>query len=731
MNNLLTSYSIEFNPPLNNVVSFIIAVSILLLTVYSVRNLLPDLPNRVRLFLASLRIIAVLFFLFIFFQPSIVQTTYYLEKDTIALLIDASRSMNYKSDSVSRLDTAREIAKGILARDDIRNEHNIVTYLFSKNIYLNSSPEEIRVINEDTTDILTSLENVRIKHPDLSSIILVSDGADNNLLLNVREDSSSLIKRFAKNLSVPVHTFLAATDKKTNDISLRILSYSPVGFIGKEFEISVRLSNNSELTESVPLTIKENGVPVFSGKYKIPHNTSKDILLTLYPRNTGRNVYEVLTPPQSGEEFTENNSDFFSSKIKKENLRILQITGSVSYDVRFLRHLFKKAPDIDLISFFILRTLESDVNAPDSELSLIPFPTDTVIRESLFGFDVVIFQDFGFVPYGLNSTFSDLNSFIRKGGALIFFTGNNWYRLIGDFITFFDDCMPAVPRTDYNAIENVIYRPELTLEGKTHPVTRILDSQDENNLLFKNLPELHGVHRLSSIKPGAVTLMTAKSQENLPVLLINRCEKGKTVLITTDELWRFSFSEKTPDEFNLYNKLMNNLLLWVTGEPDKEDIVISAGRNRKPSEELRGRYSGIRAESEIYMQTEDGRVTKGRIEADGEFYFDISNLPEGLHSARISYNNQVYNISFFKKRSDIEMQEIAPRPDILKALSKYSGGRYFGDIKDIKNLKPEKKELKRIHTKSSSPLTNRGIFFALLMALFFAEWFFRRMYGHQ
>ncbi|MCX7944752.1 MAG: VWA domain-containing protein, partial [Deltaproteobacteria bacterium] len=181
MKNLLTSYSIDFSPPLGYLISSIIAIPIIILTLYSVRNLLPDLKIKVRFFLASLRILAVCMFLFIFFQPSVIQTTYYLEKDTVVFLIDASRSMAIKSGSFTRLDIAKQALKELLGNENIRNEHNVLVYVFSKTVRLiNPNSDDIKLINEDSTDILSSIEYVRARHNDISNIILISDGADNN-----------------------------------------------------------------------------------------------------------------------------------------------------------------------------------------------------------------------------------------------------------------------------------------------------------------------------------------------------------------------------------------------------------------------------------------------------------------------------------------------------------------------------------------------------------------------
>lgn len=734
MKDLLTSYSIDIDLPFSKTISILLILVIGALTIYSIKNLLPYLTLRVRVFLSTLRIMAVLSFLFVFFQPSIIETTYYLEKDTVAILIDASRSMSYKSREKRRLDIAKEIGKKLYENKELNREHRVVLYTFSKNLHLMDQIDRIEIINEDSTDIINSLEGVKLKHQDISNIFLISDGADNNLLSSPNLDTNSFLKRYLRNLNIPVYTILPGSDQAQNDISINISSSPPVGFIGKPFEIILDITNNSNISDSIPVVVKENGTPVYSGNYRIKNGEKRQISISIFPKNIGRNVYEVSVPPLAGEEYTYNNSDYFTVRITKEIIRILQITGSVSYDVRFLRHLFKKDPNIDLVSFFILRTLNSDVNAPDSELSLIPFPADSVIRDNLLSFDVIIFQDFGFVPYGLNTTFSDINKFVKNGGGLLFITGNNWYKWIGDFISFFDECMPAVPRIDDNAIENIIYKPELTAPGKTHSVTRILNSLEENTLLYKNLPDLHGIHRVNNIKSSSLTLMAARisEAERAPLLMLNRCERGRTALVLTDELWRFSFSEKTPDEFNLYNKLMYNLIQWLAAEPNKEELIISQTPQSDRERRLNGRLTGTISGSDIILQDEDGTQIRGKITDSGDFSFDISKLKEGFHSGIINYQQQVYRTYFYKKDPDLEMRDISIKGEILKSIARYSGGRQI-KAEDVEKgrLDIKKKPIKKIQSQNKTPLWNRGIFFALFILLFTLEWFFRRMHGHQ
>ena len=43
-------------------------------------------------------------------------------------------------------------------------------------------------------------------------------------------------------------------------------------------------------------------------------------------------------------------------RVIRDKIRVLQVAGAPSWDVRALRQMLKSNPNVDLISFFILRT---------------------------------------------------------------------------------------------------------------------------------------------------------------------------------------------------------------------------------------------------------------------------------------------------------------------------------------------------------------------------------------
>src|SRR6185312_6137588 len=137
---------------------------------------------------------------------------------------------------------------------------------------------------------------------------------------------------------------------------------------------------------------------------------------------TGQFVYTVSVPVLPGEAVTANNSRSFVLKVIRDRMRVLLVVGRPSWDERFLRGLLKQDPNVDLVSFFILRSSTSQTKANENELSLIPFP----VREI---FDVVIFQNFAHKDRAyanqVDSFLPDIRDYVLEGGAFAMIGGEN------------------------------------------------------------------------------------------------------------------------------------------------------------------------------------------------------------------------------------------------------------------------------------------------------------------
>ena len=84
------------------------------------------------------------------------------------------------------------------------------------------------------------------------------------------------------------------------------------------------------------------------------------VSFTFTPEQTGAFVYTVAAPVFPGEAVAENNSPLVRAEVIRDRVRVLLVVGRPSWDERFLRGVLKQDPNVDLVSFYILRTSADD-----------------------------------------------------------------------------------------------------------------------------------------------------------------------------------------------------------------------------------------------------------------------------------------------------------------------------------------------------------------------------------
>ena len=171
----------------------------------------------------------------------------------------------------------------------------------------------------------------------------------------------------------------------------------------------------------------------------------------------------------AGERVLDNNAYAFTVQVIRDKIRVLQVVGRPSWDVRSLRSLLKRNPNVDLISFFILRTNESVDSARTHELSLIPFPTDELFYHELGSFDLVIFQNFTHRGFRISQYLPKIRDFVKDGGGVVMIGGEQSFAGGGYANTAFASFLPVV-MSPADKIHSDRFVPELTDIGQVHPI---------------------------------------------------------------------------------------------------------------------------------------------------------------------------------------------------------------------------------------------------------------------
>jgi len=267
------------------------------------------------------------------------------------------------------------------------------------------------------------------------------------------------------------------------------------------------------------------------------------------------------------------------------------VCGRPSWDVRFLRRFFKQTPNVDLIAFFILRTLGESMNVSQKDLSLIAFPTDELFTRELHSFDVVVLQNFDYRPYDIGRLrFQQYLENVRKyvvedGGALLMVGGDLSFAHGGYAKSPLADILPV--RMDPHS--DTLHRGEvdlaLTPAGRAHPITQLSSVGKENVAIWAGLPTLQGCNVTSGLRPNASCLAVhqglSRNGQPVPIIAENEAGAGRVLAVMADTTWHWNFVGVGKGGTNRhYLRFWRNAIQWLTRSPDLQHVRVRAPGGR-------------------------------------------------------------------------------------------------------------------------------------------------------
>ncbi|MFN7135614.1 MAG: theronine dehydrogenase, partial [Myxococcales bacterium] len=327
----------------------------------------------------------------------------------------------------------------------------------------------------------------------LSGVLVVSDGADNaELAAGLTAEAREAIV----GLKVPVNT-VAVGAGGLKDLAVERVAVDDFAFVRNTIDVEATIRVKGFGSAQVPVTLKREGQLVATRNVHAEGDGAYKVVFSFAPDQTGHFVYTVETPVYADEAVPTNNSRSFALKVIRDRVRVLMVVGRPSWDERFLRGILKQDPNIDLISFFILRSASDEPKARETELSLIPFPVREIFQEQLRTFDLVIFQNFAHDvrnAYQMSEFLKGMRDYIHDGGAFVMIGGDNSF---GEGRYDKTELGAALPVEPVGVPPNVEpFKARLTKEGRQHPVTAVSTSADASAKIWEAMPEVAGAHVL-------------------------------------------------------------------------------------------------------------------------------------------------------------------------------------------------------------------------------------------
>jgi uncharacterized membrane protein len=513
----------------------------------------------------------------------------------------------------------------------------------------------------------------------------------------------------------------------------------------------------------IPVTLSSEGRPVRQQWVEIgPGPTETKVVFELSPPRVGKYVYEVSTPVADDEAVATNNRRGFVLRVIRDKVRVLQVAGRPSWDVRSLRSMLKQNPNVDLISFFILRTVDDVSMVPNDEMSLIPFPTHELFQDELPSFDIIVLQNFEYLPYGIGMYLENIRSYVLGGGGLVMLGGSQSFSSGGYAGTAVADVLPVTLIEPWQAgrelTDGQSFSPRLTEAGRVHPITSLRFEVPDNLAAWASLPELEGANVVEGPRPEATVLavhprLQTRARQPMPVIVAGEFGEGRSLAVTTDSTWRWGFvaAARPGDDGRHYHKFWENAIRWLMQDPDLEHLHVDSDaveyapgapvrldvrlldRDYSPlaggKVALEVRRGADPARTEVVAEAE---VTTGE---SGEARHGLGGLEPGVYrvtakSAVAGRAVEADDIFLVREGSD-ELDRPAATDELLATIADATGGRHLGPATALPaDLPFDEPRIVRVDRRADIELWSRpGLLFIALMLLGL-EWALRQRSGY-
>lgn len=606
------------------------------------------------------------------------------------------------------------------------------------------------------TDLLAALENAREAGSGkaLSGFVLISDGADNVAVeAGALTGLSTQARERLGRLGAPVNTVAVAGASAYRDVAVIGLTADEFAFVHNTLEIDVDIAASGIEPMTLPVTLRRENEVIATQEVALRANETSHVTFKMKPDKIGEFLYSLSIAEVSGESLIANNTRTFALQVIRDKIRVLQVAGRPSWDERFLRQHLKEDPNIDLISFFILRTPTDAPAADERELSLIPFPTQKLFTTELASFDVVILQDFDYRPYNMAPYLANIRDAVQHGLGFVMIGGEQSFAAGGYAGTALEDVIAL--RLDDGALRDDVVTPTPTAAGKVHPVTDLARGTHSNLDVWSGLPRWQTVNVTPGLMPGASALVTHpqlrdRSGQPLPVIAVRELGQGRSLAIATDSLWRWRFNA-APDAGSAehaYHRFWSNALHWLVRDPQHGRVQVLPGKRRvEPGEAatlsftVRGPdYQPVPlAKLHVVINEASAGVVRSEELVTGDHggaELRLADLDAGAYRVTAEARDASGSLGeggavFLVDARAPELSRPAPRPDLMRAIAEATGGATLtldeGFSRRLRLHEPQAVEVDR---RRNVELWDNAWALAAAVLLLASEWALRRRRGY-
>ena len=710
-------------------------------------QLLVPISRGRRLALVTLRAFTLLFLLACLLRPVRVMPPNSLSDAVVPVLVDVSRSMRLPDvDGKARIDAAREIAlKNVASALDGR----FVSELWTFGDALSRLQGDALTAEARSSDLSGALRAVRERYRDrrIAGIVVVSDGGDTGA-----QDAAQTVD----DGGTPVFTIGVGNTRLTPDFEVLDVAAGEAALTHSSVDLTVsalsRTSDARRERTSFPVRVLENGRPV-DVRNVAPAGPDSPVreVFTVSPSRDTATLYTVEIPAATGELVPENNRRSVLVSPPGRKRRLLVVEGAPGFEHTFIKRALAADPGIEVDSVVRKgRDEQGDatyfVQAAASRASHLStgFPEE---REALFQYDAILLANIE--PDSLSRLQLELAAaFVEERGGGVLVLGAKSFAQQGLVGTALENVLPVdlhdrgsgVVRT---SSREATYRVSLTSEGAAHPVMRVGGSIEETAKRWSAAPALAGATALGAPRPGAQVLaVTSTADGTRPVVAVHRYGRGRAMIFAGEASWRWRM--QLPSTDRTHELFWRQAARWLSSAaPDPVSIApltnVIPGTSQRVSVDVRNAaFEPVRnAQVTMRVTLPGGEVRDLKpslLDAGTGRYavqtrFDQPGVYRVVAEAR--QGREMLGTSdqwILAGAADLEMTDPRLNEDVLRRVSRASGGRYLetADVSRLPSLLASRSD--PAPPRLQELWHNIWIFCAVIVLLA-AEWFLRRQWG--
>ncbi|GLC25965.1 hypothetical protein [Roseisolibacter agri] len=706
--------------------------------------------RRDRALLTGLRVAALAVLVACLLRPVLVLAAAVPRRNTVAILVDDSRSMRVRDwDGRARADAAaRLFAPDAPLRRALEAQFGVRVYRFAEQAARVDSLGAMTFAG-DRTRLGAALDRLRedLDGVPLAGVVVLTDGAD-GAPTALGDAVLSLRARGA-----PVFTIGVGAPAATRDVEVARVEAPRSVLQGSALTLNVVLEHRGLAGTTVPVTVEAEGGHLIARR-EVTLPASGDALpvqLNVPMADAGARRLTVRVPRQRDETLAENNERTLLVDVRDAPERILYFEGEPRFEAKFVRRAV--ADDERLRVTVLQRTAEGKylrLGVTDSLDLIGGFPTT---REALFAYRGVILGSVEASAFTAEQQRMLVDFVNVRGGGLLFLGGRRAFAEGGYAGTPLEEAMPVVlgartPASDDAPVPAVEVTVRPTPAGLAHAPLQLAADEKASVARWGTLPPLTAVNTVRSVRPGASVLLTGTTRdgERRVVLATQRFGRGRTAALAVQDSWLWQMHASIPVEDQTHELLWRQMLRWLTADvPDALELASSIERPA-PGEEtvlhatvrdsLFVPVNGATVVAEVVAPSgaRSELPLEWGVSRDGEYRAAFTPRETGVHQLRV-----LHRAGSVERASRISYVESAPsreeyfgaglRADLLRRIAAETRGRYYtpetaGTLaEDLRYARAgvtvaERKEL------WDMPLT-----FLLLGGLLAGEWAYRRHRG--